>query len=168
MGSKLIGADTNPCYLGFPFDLYGVSSSSHGGGAREQRALGVAVARLRLAVGAGGRRARASHAAAQPPAQHRAPKRPERLRGTGPLTAPTPCNNISAHRYTHATLYSTHGLSSPLTSSTALRHNRLTSLATVCRHTLPKESQCARGLGRRVRALFRHYHNANIVVSRIR
>lgn len=40
--------------LGLPLDPYGVSSSSHGGGAREQRALGVVIAE-RILVAAEGR-----------------------------------------------------------------------------------------------------------------
>lgn len=84
---------------------YGVSSSGHGGGgALEQRSLGVAVAGSIVAA-AGimvlvkrrqrkcGLRA-ACGAPTSAPRQHGTPQGPECLRCTGPLTA-RPCNNIS-------------------------------------------------------------------------
>lgn len=97
----------------FSFESYGVSSSSQGGGAREQRALSFAVAGGFLAAGIGrrGRRrpARERHllraacgAAAPAPGQHGTPQGPESLRCTAPLTGPLPYNNISAHRHTRA------------------------------------------------------------------
>lgn len=95
----------------FSFALYGVSSSSQGGGAREQRALSFAVAAGFLAARAlvesrprGRRRGlRAACGARGPaPGQHGTPQGPERLRCTAPLAAPLPCNNISAHRHTNA------------------------------------------------------------------
>lgn len=91
------------------FKSYGVSSSSQGGGAREQRALSFAVAagflatRSRQRAAGGHRLLRAACGAPGPaPGQHGTPQGPESLRCTAPLNAPPPCNNISAHRHTRA------------------------------------------------------------------
>ena len=98
-----------------PFIFYGVSSSSQGGGAREQRTLSFAVAggflatRCRQRAAGEGRwlLGAACGAPAPAPGQHGTPQGPESLRCTAPLTVPPPCNNISAHRHTR-TFHPTH------------------------------------------------------------
>lgn len=94
-----------------------MSSSNHGGGAREQRALSFAFTdsflatwiRLELvAVKCRHRLWAACGAPGPTPGQHGTPQGPERLRCTAPLTALLPCNNISAHR--QSTTNGTHEL----------------------------------------------------------
>lgn len=80
-----------------------MSSSSQGGGAREQRTFGFAVTAGVLVAGrhrrgAGPRRGLRWSRGAPPPRQHGTPQRPKRLRCIGPLAASPPCNNISTRR----------------------------------------------------------------------